>query len=351
MPPDVESQDLPAEWFSSHSIPNAPPCLHPNVIRKLTTNLTKVARPSKRHRLNTRDANGGIPGTPRHKGRMADIDTAILSRTLKILDRSVRAGEDLEPFKGTATAGVPSTPQKPKGKKGAKKSQTQEESRRSVSQTPDGEHNESMDVDDSSTDQHVTEQSLEALSRTLEIARDSVLAADSCIALLSSDRLPKQVSSSTRIYSQQLTLLQLYSEELITACLETVKNQLSRILYPFVEAAPEGRLPAILRHVVQSPNDSIHRRLLSEIFQAISSILPRINDLVCADSMAMSEAIIIQAVYIAIGPFFVCEAHPEPEGKSKKANAVISALGTSAMRSLRLDALSLIRSVWEPRNG
>ena len=74
--------------------------------------------------------------------------------------------------------------------------------------------------------------------------------------------------------------------------------------------------------------------------------MPRINDLICADSMAMSESIIIQAVYIAIGPFFVVEA--EPEGKSKKAtsgSAVISGLGGTAMRGLRLDALSLIRSV------
>ena len=88
------------------------------------------------------------------------------------------------------------------------------------------------------------------------------------------------------------------------------------------------------------------RQLLSEIFQAISSILPRINDLICADTMAMSESIIIQAVYIAIGPFFVVEA--ESEGKGKKAaisNSVIAALGGTAMRALRLDALALIRSV------
>ena len=35
------------------------------------------------------------------------------------------------------------------------------------------------------------------LSTTLTIARDSVLAADCCIALLASDRLPKQVFEAT----------------------------------------------------------------------------------------------------------------------------------------------------------
>ena len=109
----------------------------------------------------------------------------------------------------------------------------------------------------------------------------------------------------------------------------------------------DNQLNGLLRELIQlsGPADSVLRRLLSEIFQAVSSILPRINDLICADTMAMSESIIIQAVYIAIGPFFVVEAEPEGKGKKAAASNVIATLGGSAMRSLRLDALSLIRSV------
>lgn len=59
----------------------------------------------------------------------------------------------------------------------------------------------------------------------------------------------------------------------------------------------------------------------------------------------MSDAIIIQTVYIAIGPFFVVESGIEGDVKGKKQNAVLSTLGNSAMRGLRLDALSLIRNV------
>ena len=58
----------------------------------------------------------------------------------------------------------------------------------------------------------------------------------------------------------------------------------------------------------------------------------------------MSDAIIIQAVYIAIGPFFVVET-AESDTKGKRENVVLSTLGNSAMRGLRLDALSIIRSV------
>lgn len=71
----------------------------------------------------------------------------------------------------------------------------------------------------------------------------------------------------------------------------------------------------------------------------------------------MSEALIIQAVYISIDPFFVVESFGE-EGASKGGSAtpskrkekeregvVSKTLGKSAMRGLRLDALALIRSV------
>jgi len=59
----------------------------------------------------------------------------------------------------------------------------------------------------------------------------------------------------------------------------------------------------------------------------------------------MSDTIIIQAVYISIGPFFVADGGGDGDAKGKKENVVIKTLGKSAMRSLRLDSLSLIRSV------
>lgn len=175
------------DWFSPLTAPGAQPQLHPNLVRKLITHITKVARPSKRHRLNSRDANGAAQ-TPRYKGRMADIDVATLSRILKMLERSVRAGEDLDPF----PAGVSSSSQKAsKGKKSAKKAQAEG---RSKSQSPgEAAEGDAMEVDESSAEQQITEQDIEGLTRTLELARDSILAADCCVALLGSDRLPKQV--------------------------------------------------------------------------------------------------------------------------------------------------------------
>jgi cohesin loading factor subunit SCC2 len=149
----------------------------------------------------------------------------------------------------------------------------------------------------------------------------------------------------------------LYSEELITACLGTIKNQLTKVVYPFVEASSElsgqgaGALLVIsplLQYLIRQ-NSAVaqaHRRELGETFQAISAVLPRINTLINAESVAMSDTIIIQAVYIAIGPFFVVDAGGDGDSaKGKKDNVVLKTFGKSAMRGLRLDALSLIRSV------
>lgn len=104
----------------------------------------------------------------------------------------------------------------------------------------------------------------------------------------------------------------------------------------------------LLRHLHKtSPSPSIqdHRRQLSEIFQALTSVVPRINNLIYAEAIVMSDAIVIQTVYIAIGPFFVVESGADNDTKGKKQSVVFNTLGSSAMRGLRLDALSLIRNV------
>lgn len=204
LPPEIEPYDLPVEWFSPLTAPGSQPHLHPTVIRKLMTQITKVARPSKRQRINSRDANGTASKTPRYRCRMADVDTTILSRILKMLERTVRAGEELEPFKSSGPSGAPSS-KNGKGKKAANGKKAPAEGRRSKSQSP-GEQGEgeSMDVDEPPAEQSVTEQDIETLTRTLEIARDSVLAADCCVALLGSDRLPKQVGTLFKLCCMRL---------------------------------------------------------------------------------------------------------------------------------------------------
>ncbi|EKM54090.1 uncharacterized protein PHACADRAFT_162472 [Phanerochaete carnosa HHB-10118-sp] len=327
LPPDMDLSDLPAEFFSPLTLDTASPLLVPSLVRKLTSYILKASRPMKRMRQNTRD--GGHSKPPSKTKGLASIETAQLSRMLRILERTVQAGEDLDPFGIThlQPPSVPKSPSKKKAKNGAKG-----EDRRSKSRTPHPD--EGFDEDDASEHATVTEADLRGLCRALSLAKDSIYAADCCLALLGGERLTKQ----------------LYSEELITACLSTIKNQLSRIIYPFVEASSElsSQCSPLLRHVVHSPptERDQERRLLSEIFHVLSSVLPRITQLICAETMAMSESIIIQAVYIAIGPFFAIDNTLDSKGREKKDNVVINTLGPSAMRGLRLEALSLIRSIF-----
>ncbi|KAG2340137.1 hypothetical protein BDR05DRAFT_553803 [Suillus weaverae] len=329
---DIDVSELPKDFFSSLTTDCSHPHLQANVIKKLTKHLSQLARPTKRSRRSARDSTD----TPRARKALGDIDNTILARLLKILERSIKAGEALDPLR--ASAHVPhvdknASPRKPKKSPRVQRVVHQDrDATGSASLNVPEEYTHELEVDNADMPQELTEAHLLDLSKQLEVARDSMLAVECCVALLSGEGLTKQ----------------LYSEELITACLSTVKNQLTMILFPFVEAAGVGGSSSPQLQYIHS-NIHTHtgdfRRLLSELFQAVSAVLPRINVLFSGESIVMSDAIIIQTVYIAIGPFFVVETG-EGDVKSKKDNVVLNTLGNSAMRGLRLDALSVIRSIF-----
>ncbi|KAI0078215.1 ARM repeat-containing protein [Panus rudis PR-1116 ss-1] len=326
--PDMAVQDLPTDFFSPHTSDCSQPLLSFSMMRKLLGYLAKVARPNKRLRFSARDQISGVTATPKSRGRITDIDSADLSRTLRVLERSVKFAEELDPFNTNSAFHDGET--KPSSSKSTKKKADQKRSKSTTPKPSDTDGDVDVQMGDAASDGDAID--FDTVSVSLEIAKEGVLAAECCIALLASDRLPKQ----------------LYSEELISSCLSTIKNQLSRVIYPFVEASADifGNTPPILQHLVRAPSSEhdSHRRQVTEIFNTISSAIPRINDLISSDYMAMSESIIIQAVYIAIGPFFMGEAGGSGKEKS---NVVLSTLGSSAaIRGLRLDALSLIRSIF-----
>ncbi|KIK26649.1 hypothetical protein PISMIDRAFT_94435 [Pisolithus microcarpus 441] len=312
VPVDIQSADLPKEFFSPLTSDCNYPQLQHNLIRKLTKYISQLAHPPKRSRRPAREIALNGHGA-KLRETLGDIEGSILSRLMKILERSIKEGEELDPFHTSLP--LPA-----------------EKSLKHLAvDGADGEAHQ--DTPQVSSHQHLTDSDVRTLAAQLEIARDSVLAAECCIALLSGEGLTKQ----------------LYSEELITTCLTTIKNQLTMIVYPFVEGSGMGtsispQLHCLHRYTHAGTGDL--RRLLSELFQALSAALPRVNSLFSADGLIMSDAIIIQAVYIAIGPFFVVESVQEGDTKGKKENAVLSTLGSSAIRGLRLDALSIIRSVF-----
>ncbi|KAG8738993.1 Sister chromatid cohesion protein 2 [Ceratobasidium sp. 414] len=290
----------PAEWFSGHTSDWSAPLLAPTVISRLT----QLAA--------------------RRGARLSEVDTGNLARILKMLGRSVAKGEDLDPFGsllGGAAAGN-TTKAKAKGKKKGK-----------------GPTEEEAEEEEPKEGVELSEDDFLKLASVLETAKEAVVAADCVFAILSTEKLPKQ----------------LYSEDLITSCLAAVKNQLSSIIYPYVETASDvhGHSPQLLLHVAQSTSSSAvdHRNLLGEIFRALNAVLPRVTVLA---NHGISETMVIQAAFIGIGPFFVVEVANEKGSKASAADKknggriqVLDALGGStSMRGLRLTALGLVRALF-----
>jgi cohesin loading factor subunit SCC2 len=160
--------------------------------------------------MNKTTSGGGALNTPRSKGRMTEIETQVLSRLLKMLERSVKAGEDLDPFatamyhgsRGGLAGGQEGTASPRKKKAGGKKAE-KTKSRTAI------EEGEDVVMDDANNNQgesqreqshEMQEGDYDQLSKMLELARDSVLAADCRAVLLASDRLPKQVRACLSFY-------------------------------------------------------------------------------------------------------------------------------------------------------
>ncbi|KAH7906512.1 hypothetical protein BJ138DRAFT_1071604 [Hygrophoropsis aurantiaca] len=332
---DADLDELPKEFFSSLTTDCTQPHLHPNQVRKVTKYISQLARPAKRFRRTVREGNNS--NSPQ-KTNISNIESGILSRLLKILDRSVKAGEDLDPFRITFVRETKNaSPRKSKKHVKPLKNAPDFDTAMLPDQSADSIAVQTEEIstktDDLETSLQLTDSDVVQLTRQLEIARDSITAAECCIVLLGTEGLTKQ----------------LYSEELITSCLNSVKNQLTKLVYPSVEAnAVGGSTTAQIQILQKNLHPSSHelRHQLSELFQALSAVLPRINMLISDENIVMSDAIIIQLVYIAIGPFFVIESVNENDTKGKKESAVINTPGASAMRALRLDALSLIRTLF-----
>ncbi|KAG9020947.1 Sister chromatid cohesion protein 2, partial [Serendipita sp. 407] len=97
LPADSPAEDSEAfDFFSKLTTDWSHPRLNTKVMNKLTKIVDQIAQPTKRAR---RDALFHSPGIPEVDG-LASIETSTLSRIIKLLERSVTAGEDVDPFAG-----------------------------------------------------------------------------------------------------------------------------------------------------------------------------------------------------------------------------------------------------------
>jgi cohesin loading factor subunit SCC2 len=79
---------------------------------------------------------------------------------------------------------------------------------------------------------------------------------------------------------------------------------------------------------------------LNAVSQSLMSALPRLTHLISRADLALSDSLVIQTVYTAVGPFFVVE----PAVKRGKAIGGGEA-GLAVMKGLRMEALGCLRGV------
>lgn len=144
----------PADWFSPMTSDWSAPLLAPSVIGRLTQLASRR----------------GL--------RLSEVDAGNVTRILKILGRSVAKGEDLDPFGSFLGGTGPSSAAKPKAK-GKKKAK--------------GAAEEEPETEEPRDETELGEEDFARLTRSLEAAKEAVVAADCVVAILSADKLPKQV--------------------------------------------------------------------------------------------------------------------------------------------------------------
>ena len=177
---DIEPADLPKEYFSPLTVDCNHPHLQPAIVRKLTKYISQLARPSKRSRRAAREGVTNASSGSKARDTLGDIGTPILSRLLKILERSIKAGEDLDPLRTSAhNPPPPSSPSK--SKKGQKAPADSIDTK------------EDNPIVHESHSQQLTDSDVHELAVQLEVSRDSIIAAECCMALLGGESLTKQV--------------------------------------------------------------------------------------------------------------------------------------------------------------
>ena len=199
LPQYPDPSDLRQDLFSLRLTTNyARPCLNPAVVSKITAIVGKISRPTKRRPPTSRGQSGAQNSARKDDGRISDLEVPKILRLLKTLERSVQSGEDLDPFK------LPSESHNSVKRSVTKKS-GKGSKRGKASEPGPSEDGKPAFVDPEPDDARESSVNLESLLKCLAAAKESILAAECCISILSSDRLPKQVRAHAVIIGSNLT--------------------------------------------------------------------------------------------------------------------------------------------------
>ncbi|WVQ72222.1 hypothetical protein IAR50_001771 [Cryptococcus sp. DSM 104548] len=253
-------------------------------------------------------------------GPEREWDITLVSTLLRLLERSIRDIENVVVFPEDRKAAV-AIEEKSIKKKGKGKAE-------SVS---------TVKPEESGVKTEIPLADIQACEEKLTRVKRSVAAAECSLILLDSEGLSKQ----------------LYSEELLSACVQALKDQLEQVVLPVIQGIAGDKIgSSCLARLVEQEHTAVaiksklptslsshfNHQTLSSIAQSICVTLPRLTSLISRDDFSFSEGLLIQTVYLAKGPLFVVD----PAVGKKKGDKD----GLAVVKSMRMEGLSLLRGVF-----
>ena len=246
-----------------------------------------------------------------------ELEESGLARLLKILERSWTVAEGVEPWESDALGWkaeeeVEVTKQKGKGKARKESPGTRRSSR---SRSPTVGVQDQMHDDDSDDDEseYWTADVLNKATSTARVLSDALLAIRCALVILTSTDLPQK----------------LYSVDMLSALLATIRHSTTAFLYPLLTCSPSS-------HLAHLP--TLAPTSLSSVVESLSSTIPLFAAFV--HSSALDDSLVISTLYFALSPF-LHDVGPVATKGRRKGNPV-----ESAMRGIRVESLGLVRTVF-----
>ncbi|WRT63186.1 uncharacterized protein IL334_000089 [Kwoniella shivajii] len=257
-------------------------------------------------------------------GEVEQWDAETMASILRLLERNMRDIESLNVF-SEDRKGV-SLLQKDDEQKGGKQNRKKKDQKLP---NPTDENEDGITLSDDVLQGHEI---------VLRRARDGVAASECVLVLLDSEGLSKQM----------------YSEDLLTTSVSIVKDQMEKVIFPVIEGlAGEKISSSYLSHIVQAESTSSKKGKsktlspyfshpsLSAIAVSIISAIPRLTSMISKSHLAFSDSLVIQTVYLTIGPLFI----NEPVSKKGKSNVGVKEAG-GVMKGLKMEALGCLRGAF-----
>ncbi|KAJ9093623.1 hypothetical protein QFC20_007082 [Naganishia adeliensis] len=351
-PPNIREQDVSGTHFFSRTIEaddgTSRLVLSASTLEKLSNSLLKaLPRPSRKKlgiQATTSDLSVGgmaastpVMSTTKSSAKqhtsegLKEWDDDDIVRLFRLLKRTMADAESATVFpddefdmrKTESTSVAAETPSPTKGGKPAKKKvKTLSPSKNKVAK---------VDFDPAK---------VAGLQHALEKLGGGVSAAGICLSILATGELPKQ----------------LYSEDLLITCMDTVRKAVEHVVLPFIEALSNQQ--AITSHALAYIINNLHSQdsvkvqsHLANLVAESSTCLTHLANLVCNVDFPLPDGMIFKMSSLSIKIVFSTEP---PEGKEATAmikTALSSALGGRAgLKSFKAGAMNVMKALF-PRQS